>query len=219
MASKKKKPAVTADEAQKSRGKKTVKVAEFATLMKTTRQCVYQWIDRGCPYRNGPEGKEIPLADGIEWVIEFKTWEIQEHRQAQNKDIPNEKEEAALERRAKRLLAEHDLLEKTRKVVPVTDLTEFVDRVFGTFSGVASGRLKNFERDIVKAKTPAEARKITDRMHHDLMSGAIQYATQLEDEAAEIQRERAVTAAEAKGAAEALAAAEEELALVDETAE
>ena len=69
MASKKKKPAVTADEAQKSRGKKTVKVAEFATLMKTTRQCVYQWIDRGCPYRNGPEGKEIPLADGIEYLV------------------------------------------------------------------------------------------------------------------------------------------------------
>jgi hypothetical protein len=188
--------------------KPAVKVTEFAAMWKTQRRTVYDWIDKGLPHRNEASGMVIPVADGNEWVVEFKTWDLQEARRKSDGAVPNEKTEAALERRAKRLLAENELLERTRKVIPVTTYTEVVDRVVGTFAGIARGRLRIFQRDVIRAKTPADAIKIFERMEHELMSGAQQYATQMNDEAMERQREAAIAAAEAKAAKEAAKAAE-----------
>ena len=48
-----------------------------------------------------------------------------------------------------------------------------------------------FERDIVRATTPAEARLVTQRIHAALMRGAQDYAETMEAEALVLEQETA----------------------------
>lgn len=167
----------------------TLSVPEFAQLVGKTRQCIYQWIQKGMPHRRERGVTKIVPAEGVKWIIEYETWELQQQRKGRRDDIPDEDDEKALAARATRLLKEHELFEKTRQVVPATEHIEFVETMMGTFAGVAAGRLQAFERDIVRASSLADARKITQRMHSELMAGARSYADRLDDEAAEIEKE------------------------------
>lgn len=170
----------------------TVAVPEFAELVGKTRQCIYQWIQKGMPHRKERGTTRIVPAEAIKWIIEYETWEFQQSRRKPGKDIPNEEDEKALAARATRLLKEHELLEKTRQVVPATELVEFVETMMGTFAGVAAGRLQSFERDMIKVSSIADARKLTQRIHADLMAGARAYGDKLDDEAAEIEKAAAL---------------------------
>lgn len=176
-----------------------VSVATFALMARVgkngepvTRQAVYKWIDAGLPYIVRSGERRIVLSQAIPWLVEYRTWEYQEQRRLERKDIPNLKDEKALEARASRLLREHELHVTTREFLPRTALSEVADRVIGHFSGTAAGRLRTYHRDIVRARSIADASRITQNMHRDLMAGALQYGTQLEDEARDLARQEAL---------------------------
>ena len=173
-----------------------VSVQEFADLIGKTSQRVYQLIQKGLPHRKRGGHTKIVPREGVQWWIEHQTWEYQEQRK--RKDIPDEEEERALKMRAERQIKELELMKMAKDLVPAADLTEFVERVFGGFAAVVAGRLQRFERDIVRANKPPEARKLVERMKAALMNGARAYADQLDDEAAELEREAAIAVPAAK---------------------
>lgn len=170
----------------------TVSVQEFANLIGKTSQRVYQLLPKGLPHRKRGGHTKIVPSEAIKWYIEYQTWEFQQQRK--RTDIPDEEEERALKMRAERQMKELELMERAKDLVPAADLNEFVERVFGGFAAVVHGRLQRFERDIVRANTPPDARKLVERMQAAMMNGARAYADQLDDEAAELEHEAAIAA-------------------------
>jgi hypothetical protein len=164
-----------------------VSVQEFADLIGVTSQRIYQLVKSGLPTRKESGLTKIVPSEGVKWYIEHQTWEHQQQRKKQKGGV-DEKDERALKARADRLMAELDLLERSKTVVLATELTEFIERVFGGFAAVTLGRLQRFEKEILRAKTPAEARKLTVKLQAALMDGARAYADQLDDEAAELEK-------------------------------
>lgn len=164
----------------------TVGTELFADWFGVTARTVQNWIKAGMPHRLRGATAEIEPRSAIRWVRERDAEELRA------KLTGGEGSESALTRklRIEGDLKQLDLDQRKRALIPAAEFEEFAESLVGGFAAVAAGRLTRFERDIVRAKAPADARKITQAIQRALMAGARELADQIDEEAA-----RAETAA------------------------
>lgn len=153
---------------------------ELARLLGVARETVRQWTAAGCPRL---DSGEYVLAEVVAWRV----------RQAVEKERAGRKADAAPKTEMNRKLAveadlkELQLAQMRGALVPAALHDEQMQRVVGGLAAVAKGQLTRFEREIVRATTAPEARKVTERIHEALMRGAQGLADELEAEAAALE--------------------------------
>jgi phage terminase Nu1 subunit (DNA packaging protein) len=155
-----------------------VNATQLAQIHGVTRETIRQWTVAGCPRRQ----------DGSYVVAETITWRIQREIEKERKARSPEDDAPKLTEMNRKLRAEADLkelqLERERgELIPTEEHEEIVSRIAGGFAAVAAGQLTRFERRIVQAATPADARVLTQDIHRALMEGAQGLADDLESEA------------------------------------
>jgi phage terminase Nu1 subunit (DNA packaging protein) len=149
--------------------------SELSRLMGVTREAVRLWTVEGCPRRD----------DGSYIVAEVVTWRIARAVQTErNKRREGDKPKQHASEANRKLAAEADLkelqLEQLRgNLVPIEVFDAKLGSIVGGFQAVASGGLARFEREIVQAITPAQARRLTERIFDSLMEGARGLGAQL----------------------------------------
>lgn len=153
-------------------------VTQYAELRGLTSQRIYQLIQAGMPHRRRKNTTRIVPKEAIAWEIE------------RAKEGAKPADVAASTPMGRKTLAEAEFKELQVQqlrgaLVPVEEFEELASQLIGGFAAVAGGQLQRFERDMVALSTPGEARKLSERIHQALMSGAQAYADQLEQEASE----------------------------------
>lgn len=156
----------------------TITLEEIADAFGVTTETIRLWRKDGLPSRTEAGRPRFVLRECIEWRREHDRLDDQDRTK------PSERDERALKVRAERMLKELEYAEKRRELVPVSDSNDFIDQFVATFAATAAGRLQRFERDIVRAKTPADARQVTTAIHVSLMEGGQQFADMLEGDGA-----------------------------------
>lgn len=179
------KPAPPASTPRRSRDA-GVNASELAQLHGVTRETIRQWTVAGCPRRQ----------DGSYIVAEVITWRIQRELEKDRaarapKDGDEKMTELNRKLRAEAELKELQLARELGNHITTEDHEAIVARVVGGLAAVASGQLQRFERKIVQAKVPADARIITQDIHRALMVGAQEFADTLETEAAGLDEDDA----------------------------
>ncbi|NOT09682.1 MAG: hypothetical protein HOP28_15930 [Gemmatimonadales bacterium] len=106
------------------------------------------------------------VAEVVEWLRDH------EREEARRGDSPTESQERSRKLRADADYRELQIKERRRDLVPAVDFDEVVEEIATTLASVSAGQLQSFERDMLQLKTPAEARRLTERMHAALMEGA-----------------------------------------------
>lgn len=158
-------------------------VAQFADLMGLSAERIRQFIRSGMPHRQGARGAEVVPREAIQWIRE------RDREETRSETAPDEATERARKLRAEADIKEIDREERRGALIPVAIYQDRLDATAGGFAAVAAGQLQRFERDIVRAETPADARKITQQIHAALMRGAHEYADTLDAEAAALEQE------------------------------
>lgn len=156
----------------------TVSIAEFAEDHGKGIRTVQLWIKEGMPYRDQRGERRIVRADANRWLLE----RVKARAEPAGGDAPSEKLERARKTRAEADLKELDLRERLGTLVDRALYEQRLEEFLGGFTAVASGQLTRFERAIVKAQTPADARRLTREIFTALMQGAQGYADQIEAE-------------------------------------
>lgn len=159
-----------------------VTVAAFAEILGRTPERVYQLIQQGMPHRKLARSTKIVPAEAIQWLRDRDVEKAAKPAEAPAAELV-EAVERARKLRAEADLKELDLAERRGQLVQVEIHTETVDKFLGGLVAVASGQLARFEREIIRAATPAEARILTRKIHAALMEGTRDYADLLEAEA------------------------------------
>ena len=159
----------------------TLSTGEFAELLGKSSRTVQNWLRDGMPHRMNRHQAAIVPRDAIAWLIE----RAQESARAAA-EPGDDRRGSAFARKAhiEADLKQLELDERRRRMIPAEEFEEFAEQFVGGFTAVAMGRLTRFERDIVRAKTPADARKITRAQAAALMHGAREMADRLDEEAA-----------------------------------
>ncbi|HKV74573.1 MAG TPA: hypothetical protein VJN95_08640 [Gemmatimonadales bacterium] len=152
----------------------TLSQEEFAAAVGRTSRTVMTWRQKGMPVRMISGRPRYVLRDCLTW------WEesIREEERDKSKGTSNNPE--IRKTAAEADLKELDLAVKRRELVPLEEYQAALDKVIGGFAAVASGRLQQFEREIVAAQTPGDARRITQAIYHALMEGANEFADHTE---------------------------------------
>ena len=158
----------------------TLSTGEFAELLGKSSRTVQNWLRDGMPHRMNRHQAAIVPRDAIAWLIERAQ---ESGRAAAAPDA--DPRESAFSRKARidGDLKQLELDERRRALIPAAEFEEFAEQFVGGFAAVASGRLTRFEREIVRAKTPADARKVTRAIQAALMRGAREMADRLDEEA------------------------------------
>lgn len=156
----------------------------IAQLLGVTPQRVTQWIQAGCPTTG--DGKKLDLVTVVEWRI----------ARAETQARSATRAESPLQRKldAEAKLKELQLEREQALSVSAEDHEEVVARIAGGFAAVAAGQLQRFERRMVQARTPADARVITQDIHRALMEGAQELAESLDSDADELEPEEKASA-------------------------
>jgi len=155
----------------------TVSLSEFADDHGVTLRAVQKWIAEGMPHRNGGGERRVVRRDANRWLRE------REREQAKSEVAPDEAMERALKIRTEREIKQLEL-DRLRGILTERAVhEERITKVVGGLFAVAAGQLQPFERDIVAASTPADARKVTEAIYEALCWGAQGYAEQLDLEA------------------------------------
>jgi phage terminase Nu1 subunit (DNA packaging protein) len=158
----------------------TVTTAVLAAAFSVTTRTVQLWRQAGMPSRTLDGAPRFVLRECIAWRLETVRAEERQRERARHSSDDMERRKLAAEAELKEL----QLAERRGEVVPLTEYQSRLDTFVGGFAATAAGQLHRFERDIVTATTPGDARKITQRIHSALMTGANEYADQLETEIA-----------------------------------
>lgn len=148
----------------------SISVAEFAADHAVTPMTIRNWMDAGMPYREVNGQRRIVRAKANPWV-----------RAAQREaESPDEAKERARKLRYEADLKHLELEQRRQLVVPKADYERRLEVFIGGFKAAAAGRLTRFERAIIRATTPGDARRVTEDIHMALMEGALQFADELE---------------------------------------
>lgn len=153
---------------------KTLTLEEIADAFGVTTETIRLWRRDGMPHRMEGGRPVFVLREVIRWRRE------RDRQAAEAEDAPVAKLEHAMKVRAERQLRELELAERRRELVPSAESTAFIEEFVAALAATAAGRLTRFERDIVRAKTPAAARKVTSAIHVALMEGGQELAAHLE---------------------------------------
>ena len=141
-----------------------------------------QWRKDGCPHQmrgNRPfyHPRKVRL-----WLEERA-----EKRGRASIDRPLAKldkdDEQARKLAAEATIAEMRLAALQKEMIPAQRFESEFERLVGGFAAVSKGQLQRFERDIVSASTPADARRLIERIQDALMAGMQTFADELDDEA------------------------------------
>lgn len=154
----------------------TLTLQEIARAFRVQVQTIREWRAQGMPHRMVGGRPLFDLPACIEWRRE------KDRESARDEAAPDEAKERARKMRAEAELKELEVARIRGQQVPVEQYEERAEAFVGGFAAVAAGQLHRFERDIVKASTAAEARRLTQQMHAALMHGAQEYADTLEAE-------------------------------------
>lgn len=155
---------------------KTVSLEEIADAFGVTTESIRLWRKDGMPSRQEGGRPRFVLRECIEWRREADRQAVE----ADAEDGPKASVERALKLRVERKLREVELAEKLRQLVPIGESVAFIEEFVAALAATAAGRLQRFERDIVRAATPAAARRVTTAIHVALMEGGQEFAGGLE---------------------------------------
>lgn len=150
----------------------TWSVTDAARLLGVSTRTLQSWLAQGLEHRLVDGQRRVVLADVLRWRVEA------ERAAARDAAAPDEATERARKLRAEATLKELELERARGQLVEVDRLDEFIRRFVGGFQGTAAGRLARYERRIVAARTPAEARMLTQEIHRALMEGAQEFAAE-----------------------------------------
>lgn len=159
-------------------------IEETAALFGVTSRTLQNWRAAGMPHRMTGGRPKFVWRECIRWREETIR---AEEREKLRGNAPVKDDDRLT--RAQADLKEMELAERRRQLVPFEEFQAANDALVGGLAAVSAGRLKRFERPIVQAMTPAEARKVTQEIHRALMEGAREYADDLEAQAAAGERE------------------------------
>ncbi|MBW7935543.1 MAG: hypothetical protein H3C62_18435 [Gemmatimonadaceae bacterium] len=147
---------------------------DLAKLLGVTREAVRLWTNDGCPRRD----------DGTYLVAEVVTWLRERDRRAlRDETAPKEAQERARKMRIDADRSELAYRQELGELLPLAEFQQQIETIVGGFAAVASGQLARFEKKIVAAQTPADARRITEQIHAALMAGARAFADRMEADA------------------------------------
>jgi phage terminase Nu1 subunit (DNA packaging protein) len=168
----------------------TLALTEIAAAFRKTTRTIQTWRREGMPTRNINGEPRFVLSDCIQWREERVASEAAERARGPATSLDKDAE------MARKLSVEADLRtmdreERRRELVAASEYQERLETFLGGMSAVSAGQLQRFERDIVKAATPTDARKITQAIHTALMEAAQSYGDTLEAELAEMEAEAA----------------------------
>lgn len=158
---------------------KTVSLTEIADVFGVTTETIRLWRKAGMPSRKESGRPTFVIAECVQWRRE------QDREDVRVDDGLDKDAEMAAKLRVERELKELELAERRSRVVPIEVYQERLDSFLGGLMAVVDGRLQQFERDIVQADTPPDARRITDAIRAELRRGATEYADELERAAEE----------------------------------
>jgi transposase len=164
---------------------KTYSQTEIAAEFRKSTRTIRNWQKSGMPHRMISGEPRYVLADCMAWR------EDRVREEAKADESPDEAKERARGLRAQADLRELELAERRGQLVAADVHDTAVETLVAGLAATAAGQLARFERDIVQATTPAEARLITQRIHAALMRGAQDYADVMEAEAAALEQEDA----------------------------
>jgi hypothetical protein len=137
-------------------------------------------VVEGLP-RSGEGAKaRFPWPEIHVWLMD------RERKKAREAARPTDQGLAESERReaqAKAEIAEMKAAQMRGDSVPVEVYRERLDAFVGGVTSFLTGRLTQFQREIVQAKTAAEAQMVTYRIRNQLQQAGLDYADQLAAEA------------------------------------
>ena len=164
----------------------TVTTTELADVFGVTARTVQLWRQAGMPSRVLNDGApRFVLKECIAWRLDVVRVEERDRERARHTGSDFELRKLAAEAELK----EHQLAERRGQLLPIDEARTEIDNFVASFAAVAAGGLTRFERDIVAAQKPADARRITRAMHDALMRGGQEYAARLEAEIAAAEAE------------------------------
>jgi phage terminase Nu1 subunit (DNA packaging protein) len=152
----------------------TVPAREVAKHFRVSVRTISDWVRKGCPHHETPRGTAFVLAEVIAWRIAGEV-ESAAARAPRPAAIELEVEQAR-KARADADLKELELAERRGALVPIEDFRLELETVLGRMRAVVSGQLHQFERRIVHATTPAEARMLTRDMEDAICRGGMALA-------------------------------------------
>jgi hypothetical protein len=168
--------------------KPTLSAKALADLLQVNRSAVFQWKDAGCPFRKGSKGFEFVVSEVVAWLEKRAEERGRKSAESQDGQSPYAQKQLA-DAEYRRIQIE----QLRGSLIEVDVVREEYERFVGGFAAVATGRLQRFEREILQTTSPADARRLTQRMHAALMEGAQEYAAEIEttedDEASEDESE------------------------------
>jgi DNA-binding transcriptional MerR regulator len=165
---------------------KTLSLAEIAEEFGVTTRTIQNWREAGMPTRVISGAPRFVLKECIRWRREIDVAEAKEAATPGLGELDDAEERVGLTR-ARRLMSEHELEILKDLHTPKAETQALMDELVGGFAAVASGRLRRFERDIVAANTPGDARRLTQEIHRALMDGGREFREQIEAEAAQLE--------------------------------
>jgi hypothetical protein len=171
----------------------TVSLTAIAAELGVTTRTIRNYVRDGMPHRrNGAGDPSFVARECQRWYREREVASAIEKERARldGQNLDKDKEQAE-KLRVERQIKELELAKLRGQLVPVAEYQDRAEAFVGGFAAVAAGQLHRFERDIVKVATPAEARRLTDRVHAALMHGAQEYADTIEAEVAATSVEEA----------------------------
>jgi hypothetical protein len=157
-------------------GKEEYTQAEAADRLGITPQALGVWARK--------PGAPVVTRKGRPFCVwpDFPRWREAELEKSRTRIQPDQAlaESERMEAQAKAEIARMKAEQMRGELVPLALHQRRLDAFIGGFVAVVTGRLTRFERDMVAASTPAEARKITEAMKTQLLQGGQDYASALE---------------------------------------
>lgn len=159
---------------------KTVSLTEIAGIFGVTTEAIRLWRKEGMPTRRDSGRLSFVIAECVRW-------RRQRDQEAAKDDDASDTTKADKRAilRSERQLRELEVRQKLGEMVERATFEEEIERFAGGLVAAVTGRLQQFERDIVQASTPAAARVLTERMQDELIGGMRAYADALDASADE----------------------------------
>lgn len=140
-----------------------VSVKQASTLLNRDRNTIQKWLDKGCPYvtkadRDLGISWELDLADVVRW-LEERAADNAAERFGEGKDGKTTEDEAKRRRAvAQAVVAELDMLERLRSLVPIADVLDTWAKDYAAIRD----KLMSIPDSIAANVDPAIARHVSD---------------------------------------------------------
>ena len=164
---------------------RTLSLTEIADEFGVTTRTIQNWREAKMPSRTIDGAPRFVLKECIRWVRENDVEEaVGRVREKLTGGKLDKDQEMAAKIAVERELKELELRERRGLLIDAAVYRERCEEFVGGFASVTTGRLQAYEREVVQALTPADARRLMTKIQTALMKGAQEYADALEAEIA-----------------------------------